>query len=80
MQFTMRGRPLTWVWDEIKLRDKYPDSEVTDNGFSPVKLSSCTGKTVVIVLAPTPERPVCDPENEPDHEAMQQAVNRRHAG
>ena len=72
---TTRCEPLEWVGIEIKVGDKYPDFEVIDNGFSPVKLSSYTGKIVVIVLLPTLDTPVCDLENEPNYEAVLEAVN-----
>jgi len=60
---------------EIKVGDKYSDFEVMDNGFSPVKLSSYTGKIVVIVLALTLDIRVWDLENGPNYEAVLEAVN-----
>lgn len=59
---TMRGKPLTLVGDEIKVGDKAPDFEVIDTSLSPVKLSSYTGKIVVIVSVPSLDTPVCDLE------------------
>lgn len=59
---TMRGKPLTLVGDEIKVGDKAPDFEVMDTSLSPVKLSSYTGKIVVIVSVPSLDTPVCDLE------------------
>ena len=71
----MRGKPLTPVGDEIKVGDKAPDFEVIDNSLSPVKLSPCTGKIVVIVSVASLDTPVCDLENEPNVEAILKAVN-----
>jgi len=59
---TIHGAPLTLVGHEIKAGDKAPDFEVLDNGLSPVKLSSYTGKTVVIASVPSLDTPVCDME------------------
>ncbi|MGA2403707.1 MAG: thiol peroxidase [Syntrophobacteraceae bacterium] len=59
---TMRGNPLTLVGDEIKVGDKAPDFQVTDTSLSQVKLSSYTGKIVVIVSVPSLDTPVCDLE------------------
>ncbi|MGO8879611.1 MAG: hypothetical protein ACLQBD_05610 [Syntrophobacteraceae bacterium] len=72
---TTRCGPLEWVGIEIKVGDKYCDFEVIDNGFSPVKLSSYTGKIVVIVLALTLDTQICDLENGPNYEAVLEAVN-----
>ncbi len=59
---TMRGNPLTLVGDEIKVGGKAPDFEVVDTSLSQVKLSSYTGKIVVIVSVPSLDTPVCDLE------------------
>ena len=72
---TMRGKPLTLVGDEIKVGDKAPDFEVIDTSLSPVKLSSYTGKIVVIVSVPSLDTPVCDLESEPNYKATLKALN-----
>ena len=59
---TMRGQPITLVGNEVKAGDKAPDFEVVDNGLSPVRLSSYSGKIVVISSLPSLDTPVCDLE------------------
>jgi thiol peroxidase len=58
----MRGNPLTLVGDEVKAGDRAPDFEVINTDLAPVKLSSYSGKTVVILSVPSLDTPVCDLE------------------
>ena len=59
---TMKGGPLTLIGEEVKVGDPAPDVEVLDNGLSPVKLSSFSGKICVISSVPSLDTPVCDME------------------
>jgi thioredoxin-dependent peroxiredoxin len=59
---TMRGNPVTLVGNEVKTGDRAPDFEVVDNGLSPVRLSSYSGKIIVISSVPSLDTPVCDLE------------------
>lgn len=59
---TMRGKPLTLMGNSLKVGDKAPDFEVTDNDLKPVGLSSFSGKICVISSVPSLDTPVCDIE------------------
>jgi len=59
---TMRGKPVTLVGNEVKAGDKAPDFEVVDNRLSPVRLSSYSGKVIIISSVPSLDTPVCDLE------------------
>lgn len=58
----MKGNPLTLVGDEVKVGDTAPDFTVFNENLEPVKLSSFSGKTVVIISVPSIDTPVCDME------------------
>lgn len=59
---TFQGNPLTLLGNETGVGDKAPDFEVLDNGLSPVRLSSFSGKVVVLSSVPSLDTPVCDIE------------------
>lgn len=58
----MKGNPLTLVGNEVKVGDSSPDFEALNENLEPVKLSSFSGKKVVIVSVPSIDTPVCDTE------------------
>ena len=58
----MKGNPLTLVGNEVKVGDTAPDFTVFNENLEPVKLSSFSGKTVVIISVPSIDTPVCDME------------------
>ena len=58
----MKGNPLTLAGDEVKVGDTAPDFTVFNESLEPVKLSSFSGKTVVIISVPSIDTPVCDME------------------
>ncbi len=59
---TIHGNPLTLVGNEVKVGDKAPQFEVIDNDLKPVKLSSFSGKTLIVCSVPSLDTPVCDIE------------------
>ena len=67
---TMRGNPLTLVGNEVRVGDKAPDFEVLDNGLSPIRFSSFSGKTCIISAVPSLDTPVCDMETKRFNEEM----------
>jgi len=59
---TMGGKPITLIGDEVKVDMEAPDVEVIDNDLSPVKISSFSGKVVIISSVPSLDTSVCDIE------------------
>jgi thiol peroxidase len=59
---TLRGNSLTLLGKEVKVGDKAPDVELLDNALKPVKLSSYSGKVVVVSSVPSLDTPTCDME------------------
>jgi thiol peroxidase len=59
---TFQGNPLTLLGNEIGVGARAPDFEVLDNGLAPVRLSSFSGKVVVLSSVPSLDTPVCDIE------------------
>lgn len=59
---TFQGNPLTLVGNEIKVGDRAPDVELSDNDLKPVKLSSYRGRPCVVASVPSLDTPVCDME------------------
>jgi len=59
---TMKGNALTLVGSALKVGDPAPDFEVLDNNLSPVKLSSFSGKILIISAVPSLDTSVCDME------------------
>lgn len=59
---TMHGNPLTLLGNELKIGDKAPDVELSDNDLNPVKMSAYQGKVCVISAVPSLDTPVCDME------------------
>lgn len=59
---TMQGNPLTLLGKELKVGDKAPDFELSDNDLKSVNLSAYRGKVLVISSVPSLDTPVCDME------------------
>lgn len=59
---TMKGNPLTLTGHEVKVGDQAPDATLVANDLSEVKLSSFTGKKVILSVVPSLDTPVCDLE------------------
>ncbi|MBU1054610.1 MAG: thiol peroxidase [Proteobacteria bacterium] len=59
---TMKKNPLTLVGASLKVGDKAPDFEVTDNDMKAKGLSSFSGKVCIISSVPSLDTPVCDME------------------
>lgn len=59
---TFQGNPLTLLGNAIKVGDKAPDVELTNNDMKPVRLSSYRGKVCVISSVPSLDTAVCDTE------------------
>jgi thioredoxin-dependent peroxiredoxin len=57
---TFKGGPLTLVGPELKVGQKAPDAVVTDNDLKAVKISSFTGKVVILSCVPSLDTKVCD--------------------
>lgn len=56
---TFKGAPLTLIGPELKVGDKAPDFTLINNAMQPVKLSSSSGKTRLILAVPSLDTPVC---------------------
>ena len=59
---TFQGNPLTLVGNEVKVGDRAPDVELSDNDLKPVKLSAYRGRPCVVASVPSLDTPVCDME------------------
>ena len=59
---TFQGNPLTLVGNEVKVGDRAPDVELSDNDLKPVKLSSYRWRPCVVASVPSLDTPVCDME------------------
>ncbi|MFZ2807548.1 MAG: thiol peroxidase [Desulfosalsimonadaceae bacterium] len=59
---TMRGNPVTLVGSPLKVGDKAPDFEVSDNELNPKSLADYSGKVLIISSVPSLDTPVCDME------------------
>jgi thiol peroxidase len=59
---SMMGRPVTLVGDEVGVGDKAPDFTAVDNDMGTFRLSSLSGKIVVVSAVPSLDTPVCDME------------------
>jgi thiol peroxidase len=59
---TMKGKPLTFVGQEIKVGDKAPDFQVVANDLSTVSFSSYRDKVCIIASVPSLDTPVCEIE------------------
>ena len=59
---TMMGNPVTLVGEEIKVGDRAPDFEVTDNDLKPVSFSSFKGKVIILTSVPSLDTPICELE------------------
>jgi thiol peroxidase len=59
---SMMGMPVTLVGDEVGVGDKAPDFTAVDNDMGTFRLSSLSGKIVVVSAVPSLDTPVCDME------------------
>ncbi|OGF97776.1 MAG: lipid hydroperoxide peroxidase [Candidatus Glassbacteria bacterium RIFCSPLOWO2_12_FULL_58_11] len=59
---TMKGNPLTLLGHPVKEGDKAPATTLVGNDLSEVKLSSFSGKVLVLSSVPSLDTPVCDTE------------------
>jgi thioredoxin-dependent peroxiredoxin len=60
---TFKGGKITLVGNEVKVGDKAPEFVALDKTLTPRKLSEFAGKTVVIVVYPSIDTPVCAAQN-----------------
>lgn len=60
---TFVGNPMTLVGTTIKVGDKAPDFTGINQKLEPVKLSSFTGKTVIIAIYPSIDTGICQKQN-----------------
>ncbi len=58
-QTTLKGNPFTLMGPELKVGDKAPDFELTDNGLKPLKLADTQGVRIFSIV-PSLDTPVCD--------------------
>ncbi|MBN2009362.1 thiol peroxidase [candidate division KSB1 bacterium] len=58
--YSLRGEGLTLLGTELKVGDKAPNFEVTDNDMKPVKLSDFAGNVIVLSVTPSLDTGVCD--------------------
>jgi len=56
----MNGSPLTILGKELKVGDKAPQFQLTDNDLKEVKLSDYLGKPVILSVVPSLDTPVCN--------------------
>ena len=59
---TMRGNPVALIGSLLKVGDKAPDFEVSDNELKPKFLADFSGKVLIISSVPSLDTPVCDME------------------
>ena len=60
---TFAGNPVTLTGDIVKVGDKAPDFTGINQSLEPIKLSSFSGKTVVIAVYPSIDTGVCQKQN-----------------
>ncbi len=61
-QFTFGGKPFTMVGPELRVGDRAPEFELTDNDMKPFRLSSQAGKTVILSVVSSLDTSTCDIE------------------
>lgn len=59
---TFQGNPLTLLGNEIKVGDKAPEFDVTDNELGPKILADFAGQVLIVSAVPSLDTPVCDME------------------
>ena len=59
---SMMGMPVTLVGTEIRVGDKAPDFAAVDNNLGIFRLSSLSGKIIVVSAVPSLDTPVCNLE------------------
>ncbi len=57
---TLKGKPLTVLGAELKVGEKAPDFELTDQTLSTVTLADTTGRPRLFSVVPSLDTPVCD--------------------
>ena len=57
---TFKGDPLVILGPELKVGDKAPDFELTDNGMGAVTLADTGNGTRIFSVVPSLDTPVCD--------------------
>ena len=60
---TFAGNPVTLTGDIVKVGDKAPDFTGINQSLEPIKLSSFSGKAVVIAVYPSIDTGVCQKQN-----------------
>jgi thioredoxin-dependent peroxiredoxin len=62
--FTVRGRELTALGDELRPGDEAPDAVLAGKGFvpEPVRLSDYRGRVLILSCVPSLDTPTCDRE------------------
>lgn len=62
--FTIRGRELTALGDELRPGDRAPDAVLAGKGFvpEPVRLSDHLGSVLILSCVPSLDTPTCDRE------------------
>jgi len=59
---TLKGNPLDLAGTEVKVGDKLPAAKLSKSLVDDVSLADYAGKTVVLVVVPSLDTPVCDIE------------------
>ncbi len=59
---TFKGNPVTLLGPELKVGDKAPDFQVTDNTMKTATLESFKGKIKILTSVPSLDTPVCNME------------------
>ena len=62
--FTVRGRTLTALGDELRPGDEAPDAVLAGKGFvaQPVRISDYRGRVLILSTVPSLDTPTCDRE------------------
>jgi thiol peroxidase len=62
--FTVRGRELTALGDELRPGDEAPDAVLAGKGFvpEPVRISDYRGRVLILSTVPSLDTPTCDRE------------------
>jgi thiol peroxidase len=73
--FTLRGRELTALGEELRVGDEAPDAVLAGKGFvpEPVRLSDYRGRVLILSCVPSLDTPTCDRETrhwEQERQAM----------
>lgn len=66
---TLKDKPLTVLGPELKVGDKAPEFELTDQKLAPVTLSDTSGRPRFFSVVPSLDTPVCDAQTKRFNEA-----------